>query len=111
MGGSIGFETTDTWKPYTNADRENHAKSVQKFESTLKDTLSDVAKHERKLQYMADKGMRQLGPARIGVCADRQRPEPLHCEINAWQQFLNIAYQESVQRNLFDQFVKVLAPQ
>ena len=109
MGGSIGFETTDTWKPYTNADRENHAKSVKKFESTLKDSLSDVAKHERKLQYMADKGMRQLGLPRIGVFADRQRPEPLHCKINAWQQFLNIVYQESVQRNLFEQFVKVLA--
>ena len=75
----------------------------------MKDSSSDVAKHERKLQYMADKGMRQLGPPRIGVFADRQRPEPLHCEINAWQQFLNIVYQESVQKNLFDQFVKVLA--
>ena len=71
--------------------------------------MSDVAKHVRKLQYMADKGMRQLGPPRIGVFADRQRPEPLYCETNAWQQFLNIVYQESVQRSLFDRFVPVLA--
>jgi len=42
------------------------------------------------------------------VFAEKQRPEPLHCEINAWQQLLNIIYQESVQRKVFNQFVKVL---
>lgn len=109
MGGSIGFDKRNTWKPYTNADRENHAKDVQKFQASLEDTLSDNAKHDKMLKYMAENGIRQLGPPRIGVFADKQRPEPLHCEINAWQQVLNIIYQESVQRKIFDQFLKVLA--
>jgi len=111
MGGSIGFDKSNTWKPYTNADRENHAKDVQKFQASLQDTLSDNAKHDKMLKYMAENGIRQLGPPRIGVFADKQRPEPLHCEINAWQQVLNIIYQESVQRKIFDQFLKVLPHQ
>lgn len=109
MGGTIGFATTDTWKPYTNSDRENHADMVQNFERTLKKDLSEKTRHDKKLAFMADNGIRQLGPPRIGVFADKQRPEPLHCEINAWQQVLNIIYQESVQRKVFDQFIKVLA--
>ena len=109
MGGTIGFATTDTWKPYTNSDRENHANMVQNFERTLKKDLLEKTRHNKKLAFMADNGIRQLGPPRIGVFADKQRPEPLHCEINAWQQVLNIIYQESVQRKVFDQFIKVLA--
>ena len=57
---------------------------------------------------MAENGIRGFGPPRIGVFADKQRPETLHCEINAWQLVINIVYQESVQRNVFDQFIKVL---
>ena len=88
---------------------ENHAKDVQKFQASLEDTLSDNAKHVNTLKYMAENGIRQLGPPWIGVFADKQRPEPLHCEINAWQQVLNIIHQESVQRKIFHQFLKVLA--
>jgi hypothetical protein len=108
MGGTIGYGPNDTWKPYTNSDREKHASMVQNFERSLKDTLSEKTRHDKKLQFMADNGIRQLGPPRIGVFADKQRPEPLHCEINAWQQLLNIVYQEAVQRKMFDQFIKVL---
>ena len=58
---------------------------------------------------MAENGIRQLGPPRIGQFADRQRPEPLHREINAWQQILSIIYLQFVQRGMFDVFVTVLS--
>ena len=86
MGGTIGYDPNDTWKPYTNSDQKKHAKMVQNFEQSMKDNVSE----------------------RIGVFADKQRPEPLHCEINSWKQVLNIVYQESVQQKMFDQFIKVL---
>ncbi|KAJ7365214.1 hypothetical protein OS493_007866 [Desmophyllum pertusum] len=108
MGGSIGCSPTDTWKPYSNADRSEDAKKVAKFMSTVKSTLTEKSKHDKKLAYMAENGIRQLGPPRIGQFADRQRPEPLHCEINAWQQILSIIYLEFVKRDMFDVFVKVL---
>ena len=39
---------------------------------------------------MADNGLRQLGPPRINLFADCQRPEPLHLEINNWEHVLNV---------------------
>ena len=108
MGGTIGFASTDTWKPYTIEDREKHASMLQNFEKSLKPGLFEKTQHEKKLQFMAENGIRGFGPPRIGVFADKQRPEPLHCEINAWQLVINIVYQESVQRNVFDHLIKVL---
>ena len=109
MGGSIGYLPSDTWKPYTNSDRSEHAKKVSTFMSTVASTLPEKTKHEKKLAYMAENGIRQLGPPRIGQFVDRQRPEPLHCEINAWQQILSIIYLEFVQRSMFDVFIRVLS--
>ena len=108
MGGSIGFSGSDTWKPYSNADRDRHVKMVKQFESSLKGAMSEKCKHNKKLEYMAQHGIRQLGSPRIGVFAARQKPEPLHCEINAWQQIINMIYLESVQRNMLDHFIRVL---
>lgn len=85
--------------------KSDHAKKVTKFMSTVQPTLPEKSKHEKKLAYMAENGIRQLGPPRIGQFADRQRPEPLHCEINAWQQILSIIYLEFVKRNMFDVFI------
>ncbi|KAK3745923.1 hypothetical protein QZH41_010220 [Actinostola sp. cb2023] len=98
MGGSIGFTEADTWRPYTNKIREDHVKSVDRYVSSLTSTLAEKTKHDKKLAYMAQNGIRQLGPPRIGIFAERQRPEPLHCEINAWQQILSMIYLEFVQR-------------
>ena len=108
MGGSIGFAVTDTWKPFTNDIREEHVKLVKKYVSSLPAKLKEETKHAKKLAYMAGNGIRQLGPPRIGIFAERQLPEPLHCEINAWQQRLNIIYLESVQRDKFDDFINIL---
>ena len=48
---------------------------------------------------MAENGIRQLGHLRIGVFAVRLRPEPMHCEINAWQHYLDLLYVEAIHRN------------
>ena len=70
--------------------------------------LKEETWHSKMLKYMAENGIRQLGPPRIGIFAERQRPEPMHCEINAWQQVLSIIYLESVQRDKFPDFIEVL---
>ena len=80
MGGTIGFASTDTWKPYTIADREKHTNMLQNFEKSLKPGLSEKTRHKKKLQFMAENGIRGIRPAGIGVIADKQRPAPLHCE-------------------------------
>ena len=67
MGGTIGYDPNDTWKPYTNSERKKHAKMVQNFEQSMKDNVSEKTQHDKKLQFMADNGIRQLGPPRIGV--------------------------------------------
>ena len=108
MGGSIGFAVTDTWKPFTNDIREEHVNLVKKYVLSLPAKLKEETKHAKKLAYMAEDGIRQLGHPRIDIFAERQRPEPLHCEINAWQQLLNIIYLESVQRDKFDDFINIL---
>ncbi|XP_022804266.1 uncharacterized protein LOC111341543 [Stylophora pistillata] len=73
MGGSIGFGDGDTWEPYTNAVREKHVKLVQEFTSSLPATLSEKAKHENILTYLAENGLRQLGQPRIGIFAEMQK--------------------------------------
>ena len=108
MEGSIGFGDGDTWEPYTNAVREKHVKLVQQFTSSLPATLSEKAKHEKILKYLAENGLRQLGRPRIRMFAERQKPEPIHCEMNAWKQLLHLIYIEYVPRGTFDDFVNIL---
>ena len=43
-----------------------------------------------------------------GIFAERQRPEPIHCEMNAQEQLLHLIYIEYVQRGKFDDFVNIL---
>ena len=58
---------------------------------------------------MASYGLRQLGEPRIDEFANRQRPEPVHNKINAWQQILNLIYKEALQRNVIDLFLEMLS--
>jgi len=58
---------------------------------------------------MASYGLPQLGEPRIGEFVNRQRPEPVHNEINAWQQILNLIYKEALQRNVIDLFLEMLS--
>ena len=84
MGGTIGFSPSDTWNPYTMDKRTEAIDMVNKYMKSLPTTLAESTKHKKMLDLMAANGIRQLGPPRIGVNADLQRPEPLHVEINAW---------------------------
>ena len=108
MGGSIGFDKDNLWKPYSSSVRKEHLKQVEEYLSTLPSGISKKNRHDKRLAFMAEKGIRQLGEPRIGVFADRMRPDPLHCEINAWQHILDIIYIESIQRGEFQSFISVL---
>ena len=37
------------------------------------------------------------------------KPDPLHCEINAWQHILDLLYSESVRRHAFEKFIATLS--
>ena len=108
MGGSIGIGENDTWKPFTMEIRNSHTEKVNNFMASLSTNISEKNKNARKLQFMAENGIQQLGPPRIGHFADRLRPEPMHCEINAWQHYSDLLYLKSIRRNTFDTFVSVL---
>lgn len=82
---------------------------VQTFKATLdKSNLSEKTKHEKVLEYLAENGIRALGPPLIGIYANKLRPEPLHCEINSWQDFLDLIYHESLVRDKYHEFISVL---
>ena len=57
---------------------------------------------------MAEHGLRQLGEPRIGEFADRQRPEPLHLEINNWQHIMDLIYVQYKMRGSVDILVSTL---
>ena len=57
---------------------------------------------------MAEHGLRQLGEPRIGMFADRQRPEPLHLEINNWQHIMDLIYSQYKMRGCVDVLVSTL---
>ena len=62
---------------------------MREFCNSLPSSLNGKQIHEKLLQFMASHGIRQLGEPRIGIFAERVRPDPLHCEINAWQNILD----------------------
>ena len=109
MNGRIGFDDCSTWKLYNREMREKHLSMVSAFVNSLPKSLNDKTLHARKLAFMAENGIRQLGKPRIGIFADRVRPDPLHCEVNAWQHILDLLYSESIRRNRFGKFIEILS--
>ena len=95
-GATTGHTPSDTWKPPTMEQREEDLRKLDEFRSSLCSTLSEKEKHEKELAFMAESGTRQVLYPRIGAFADRQRPEPLHNENNAWQHLLNVIYKEAL---------------
>ena len=82
---------------------------VQNFQTKLESSkLFEKSKHGKVLEFLAENGLRTLGEPRIGRYADKLRPEPLHCEINSWQDFLDLVYHESVVREKYNTFISVL---
>ena len=77
--------------------------TVHTYLATLPKQLRGKAFHAKKLSFMAENGIRQLGKPRIGIFSDRVKPDPLHCEINAWQHLLDLIHSEALRvflRNL-----------
>lgn len=90
-------------------ERQKHLSMVDIYLASLPKSLSSSTVHSKKLEFMADNGIRQLGKPRIGIFADRVKPDPLHCEINAWQHILDLLYSESLLRCCFEKFVETLS--
>lgn len=99
MGGTIGNDSNCTWQVPTQEKRQEDLGKVQAFQKTLPKILNPTQGHKKTLEFMANNGLRQVGEPRIGEFANRQRPEPVHNEINAWQHILNMIYKEALQRN------------
>ena len=54
------------------------------FRKALAKNLTPSQIHGKELVFMAENSLWQIGQPRIGLFADRQRPEPVHNEINTW---------------------------
>ncbi len=106
MGGSIGYSSADLWKAYDSSDQEKHISMVSSYLASPPKSLTASTLHTKKLVFMAEHGIHQLGSPRIGLFADRVKPDPLHCEINPWQHVLGLIYSESVRQCGFDKFVQ-----
>lgn len=109
MGGSIGQSDSNTWKPLTMEKRKEDMKKRQTFIAPLNSSLNHEKSHDRELAFMAGNGIRQIVYPRIGEYADRQRPEPVHNEINAWKHPLNYIYQEALRSGLTEVLLEILS--
>lgn len=89
--------------------QQEDIKNLSEFKKTLPAHLNPSQHYSKALEFMAGNGLRQLGEPRIGEFANRQRPEPVHNEINAWQHILNLIYKEALQRNVIDLFLEILS--
>lgn len=108
MGGVIGNDVGQ-WKSYSNAVRNAHLEKLEEFRKSLPTNLNENTRHTKVLEFMAENGLRQFGKPRIGKFAEQVRPDPLHCEINAWQNLLDILYHEAIARHLFQEFIETLS--
>ena len=94
------------WKVPTSESRNNDLVQLDiKRDEMKKKEFPEANFHRKEVEFMADNGLRQLGPPRIGIFADRQRPEPLHLEVNNWSHILSIIYQHALQEGTFDRFL------
>ena len=85
-------------------------KELQEFRKGLSKSLSPSQIHSRELEFMAQNGIRQVGALRVGIFADRFRPEPVYNEINASQQhMLNLLYKEALSRGVVESFLSTLS--
>ena len=109
VNGSIGNSESYTWKPFSLEQRKKDVERLESFTKSLPTNSSETSKHKRKLEFMAENGIRQLGYPRIGKYADLQRPEPVHTEINSWGHLISVIYREAVRRNRINEFLAILA--
>jgi len=70
MGATPGLREENLFKPYTLEIRKSHGNKVNNFMHLLPSNLSEKNHHARKLKFMTESGIWQLGPAQIGIFAD-----------------------------------------
>ena len=104
----IGQFFNSKWKTPNMESRREDLQKLNSFCATINPVLAPSTKHNKKLDFMASNGMRQLGESRINIFADRQKPDPFHLEVNNWEHTLNLLYRQCVQRNVVDKLVDVL---
>ncbi|XP_066914986.1 uncharacterized protein [Clytia hemisphaerica] len=107
MGGSIGTKKEDRWQIPTTKSRDAELTTLNEFRLKNNHPNPEVA-HQKELDFMAENGLRQIGPPRIGDFADRIAPEPMHLEINCWKHVLDVIYKEAVRRDKFEDFIDAL---
>ena len=110
IGGSIGNTPNCIWAIPTEESRKADLEKLNiKREDLKKLNLSERNFHKKELEFMAQNGLRQLGPPRIGVFSNHQQPDPLHLEVNNWAHVLDVVYLYAIQADKFDVFIKVLS--
>ena len=83
---TIGNPSSDTWAPPSKKSRTNDLKKLDNFREELNSkNLSRESLHKTELEFMAKNGLREIEEPYIGPCANLQRPEPLHLEVNHWE--------------------------
>ena len=105
IGGKIGIN--EKWQAPTMEARKKELLKLNSFCSTVNPNLAPSTIHQKKLEFMASNGIRQLGLPCIGCYADLQRPEPLHMEINSWAHILEVMYAEGLQFGIVDNMINV----
>ena len=104
----MGEGTDYKWQVPTMDTRLKEIGILRKFCKELPLDISENSIHRRKLDFMASNGLRQMGIPRINIYADRQRPEPLHLEVNNWQLVLNLLYTQCVKKNQVEKLLTIL---
>lgn len=93
--GTLGEESTCTWKPWSYDQRVKVAKLVDNYKQTT--VVNRPLKQQRNLvtKFIAGKHSRQEFEPLLGPVVDKAKCEPLHLGNNCWQQWnkevMNIA--------------------
>ena len=86
----------EKWAIPTIASRKEDLKKLNSYRATLNPGLAPSTLHKKKLDFMANNGLRQLGEPRIDVYVDSQKLYPFHLEVNNWEHTLDLLYKVCV---------------
>jgi hypothetical protein len=95
MGGSIGNDSSATWKPWKYEDRINIAKKVETFKKKLKDPKNK--ERGKVTAFIAKQKSRQEYLPALGKYVDLVKAEPLHNTNNAWEHWFTFLLQIAMQ--------------
>ena len=108
MDGLLDYHLNAKWRIPNIESQKSEIEKLETFKRTLSVDITDELKHKKCLAFMSENGLRQIGEPRIGLFADRIKPDPLHLEVNNWTHCLNILYFEATRRDRFSQVCSTL---